>query len=788
MDEWVSDRQSFEHGFFVFVVTCLVPLLICSGWQIFQLFNPRSNYVTASQAGGLSDSGPQTLEKGQTYVESHIETIAEITAGIAGILLAVVVFSVQLHAQREDEGAFMTRYLVRKHKVPWIIGYALGLTAFNGAVLLIHVLGLSWSWKCVASIDLIGLSFLLVATFWLTYQSLHDATESTFNLGFQLFRRDLSKIIAEDSFLNDLFVKFSDILKETLLSQSYWIIYSSRLKRFIRAHNRSENPIEFYVSAKGIVTDINVPCLNGLNEILAQVARQLPNFSAEIMLSPGSIVENHPALVLNSAESDEVNDLDADLEASSNNSADVSQAGKPALRLLFDDLTSRDIQNLLERIFITEARDGRDRREFNDFFERFGVHLQHLPKSGSAVLLRQLLEKYEEIIELTASEHEKVRPSAMSAFAPRRLTNPLQSTFYDLARLCFASGDQETVESLFDSSKVMYATGVRQTASAICYWSLNVLSFIYFLGTKSTSEAVPLGELRELYDRLLHYIYFPFESRRPDFAHSTRQDEKSAFSSERSRLDAAIAFNFDIFRRAIEVGAYEHCTQFVDRLFEFREHRFDGGDTYQSAPLEETVETLHDYALVLLIGWCLDVISRSQTSAQARESTSRLILELVEYAPTVEEIIAIWELYHPHRTSDNIDERLRVAFLDNEPESRRVGKIYTGFGHSDWQRRGVLALMLLVEGRPRLNFSEFFPSAPGEFTWDLAGDESVLRATAALPELNIAEADREKRIETVLSLLKVRKRFAEKSTLLSIADEAIDSRRIVEFKQDAIDA
>ena len=58
-------------------------------------------------------------------------TVAEVVGALVGILLAIVVFSVQLHAGRVDKGALAVPYLVRLHRVYPILALGTGITLAN---------------------------------------------------------------------------------------------------------------------------------------------------------------------------------------------------------------------------------------------------------------------------------------------------------------------------------------------------------------------------------------------------------------------------------------------------------------------------------------------------------------------------------------------------------------------------------------------------------------------------------------------------------------------------------
>jgi hypothetical protein len=165
--------QAFRYGFVVFAIVWLFSLLIVR----------LPTYIWPA----LITTDSQLVSE----FSDRIASIAGIAAGIAGILLAVVVFSVQLHAQRDDEGAFMTRYLARRHMVPWITGYSLGFALFNGYAVLMPVFGASCYWFGVAILDAVGLTILLAATYFLVCSSVNDATKKLSGNVFGVFHGEV---------------------------------------------------------------------------------------------------------------------------------------------------------------------------------------------------------------------------------------------------------------------------------------------------------------------------------------------------------------------------------------------------------------------------------------------------------------------------------------------------------------------------------------------------------------------------------------------------------------------
>ena len=253
------------------------------------------------------------------------------------------------------------------------------------------------------------------------------------------------------------------------------------------------------------------------------------------------------------------------------------------LRSLNDVISNevhRDIQNLLSRVYIIQRHVDAISRELTDFFTRYETRLKQLAKSGQSVILRDRLEKYEQIMEMIAVELGACQ--AWAAHASWSSTaNPLSRTYFELVRLAYASNDKETVEALLDSAKAHYRIGVSQRAVVVALWILEVLQYIYFVGTKDHIETYS-GYLRESCDSSLHFVFSMLRSRNKWLPKDDVTSNDNLFQREQPFLDAAIRFNMRLVRNAIHVGAFDHACRFVDRLFELWKYRHSL-DRYDSA-------------------------------------------------------------------------------------------------------------------------------------------------------------------------------------------------------------
>jgi hypothetical protein len=704
-------------------------------------------------------------------IESHVETVAQVTAGIAGILLAVIVFSVQLHAQRDDEGAFMTRYLVKKHLIPWIAGFALGLTAFDGSVLLLHVIWFDWIWEAVAVIDLVGLVLLLGATFWLIYRSLLDATKQTYEVGIGLFRRDLAWAMAHQNYLNALSVAFETELKELKFERGH---PAFRKSRWFQRLYKDRIELEFTCrQRRGIITDINLRYLKRLATLLSQSSKNGIIFTGQLLVGPGGQIDGGPALVIYATQRVK-KELPTHRSGNQPTASEEEQADLAAK--LFDDEFRRGAANLLERIFHTgkESRPG----ESEEYLEKFAFKLKQVVSDGQVIEFAQLLESHSRIVELFAAAIQASEQSRVKI----AINMPLEYEFFDIVRLAFTSNDGRAVETLIDAIQSYYSIGARANAASLCGWSLRLLAFIYWTASSEDSKVFPSSQLSERFDRLLHSIFIGLSSRHRGLM--MHEDEELELPKEQPLIDLAISFCLELVRRAILTGKDDHADYFIDRLFEFRDHSRPAEQAYEEAPTRESSETVHDYALIALVGWCFAYAETTATSLNRKLELHQRIRTLIDsYCPSREAVAAIWELYHLGRRVNAIDDRLGLSRLEFEQKLRRVGKPYASMGRPDWQRKGVLCAMLLAKSQST-SYRTFFAGRPARDTWDSVADEASLYSMAKIAGLGLQPTERTRRVREVVQLIQERQMSADVESLLKIAELGFDEAEIVKFKND----
>lgn len=101
---------------------------------------------------------------------------------------------------------------------------------------------------------------------------------------------------------------------------------------------------------------------------------------------------------------------------------------------------------------------------------------------------------------------------------------------------------------------------------------------------------------------------------------------------------------------------------FLDRVFDYSARRY--GVRERVTATTETANSVHEYALIVLVGRSILRLSQLEEGSPAANAYHRILNECVNLAPSREEVAAIWELYHEHDDDSAIDARLNLNHLD----------------------------------------------------------------------------------------------------------------------------
>lgn len=750
VDKLLSRRHSVWAASGVALTICLFPLLLAA-----LIGAPCDSHDTDAINREISAFG----------------TIAQVMGGVFAVLLAVVGISIQLHAQRDDESALLVPYLVHRHHAYWVASTAIGVTLLNLFAPVAMSIGIRISARVVTIADAILVPTTLAWSLWLLARTVADATRSVFDTNFPAFQRDVRKAVAEDERAEELLALWRKELERTRVGGDAMSLYLASKKQ------KWQRPFLLLKQVEKYVADIDLEALATLDSLL----RGLPkDWECHVGIGPCETIGDQPALIIVAPVAAEPPD-----EASDGREEEPAPPRMPEQTLT--SALSASIQVALERLVVTTRQPSWISSDLNDFFDRFGKHLVKLARGGSPDDLETALSRLEKVVEdwcrCTSSEANPGLGSRV--FRPRRVfAGPFTNDIWTVVSEAVDSDDPEK----FNATTQFLYHACQDAISArhlrLFQVATTLLTFAHHRSRRHRRLARPA---RRALDGILHGVLVRFSARRraagweePDL---TTRPEK-----EQPLLDIALAFALDLILSALEHGRRKDALQFIERLFEHRKYQDRRTFPIEPAPIAENSDTLHDYALITIVGWTLLLLehgpARSHAAAKSALDAARKLL------PSRQLLVATWELYRGERSEESIQARLGVAerFLRRK-EEMRPGIAYTRSGGNDWLPRGFYASLLIANPGYVKPGETYFAGAPHEHLWRTDHAESMLKHLAASPNLGIADEKREEVVADVLALISQRELAAKLADAERVfADNGISEAAQESYRTALLDA
>jgi hypothetical protein len=677
---------------------------------------------------------------------TQIATIAQVMGGVYGILLAVVVFSVQLHAQREDENAFLVRYLIKKHHVEWLLAAAIAATVTNGVTPLLRSLGAHVELRVILVVDVVLVPVTLVWSLLVIAKALKEASARTIDITSDELNRSLARVIAIDRRNLALHQKLDNELKDARLTydpgRAWW---PSLFPRF-RA--------EFALPVGRYVEDVRV---RRLDELLKVIGELPPDLSAFITLRPGRTTDSAPALVV-------------EREDPAARATPVVR-GRTADALKLPCEVQSRIKRSLVKLFIYGRRDSGP-SDLNEYFDRIGERLVSLSKDGTSAQFAQLLDR----LELQVIQWSRWTSDLEVGIHPRWLRDgsqqfngPLAFDLYAMVRNAVASSDRDKLRAVAQFAFTIIGSGFRSHNLRLASHGADLFAFIYEYGTDFPELADEAGFQ---VDSLMHSIFIQLNSRTP----ISEDDAITDFRSEVPYLSIALHISFRLLAHAMKSDRTRDALNFYDRIFEYRRFsHYDHHEFSEEPPRQEDVNTLHDYMKIAIVGWALRLLEANLDLPAAVAVLDRAL----KAAGPRHRSIAIWELYHAramHSEEGDIDHRLGIH--DFELRGRkdvRVGVPVTFVGGGEWRLQGLHALLLRGSQPHAFTLQKYFSLPPRDLNlWRADAHRAGLTKLVASPLLGIQEEHQAESLAEVLQLLDTRERASKVEKLRTLLSDPID--------------
>lgn len=590
---------------------------------------------------------------------SSVLTIAQVMGGVYAILLAVVVFSVQLHAQRDDESAIMVRYLVRMHSVYWVSALAVGLTLANASVPLLYACGLPLNLRVFMYVDLPAIGLTLIWSLWLLTLTIRHATASTYDTTIGEVREDMMRVIAADQYHADIFDAFEKALANTRVHYSSFAFATSRQSTRWKA--------QFPLLPLSYVRDINLDALRELNDLLSPLPREI---DVELTAGPGEAIDQTAALVISCQRPRVQQPSPSGGDEDEIESA--HQSARPAAVVAEEFLTEnrrREIQRLLTAMFVPGSPPVAATAELNEFLERLRDRLLSLAKEGSFVRFEATLGRLHGLVKYWAGIATDMDPGAAPRWfrdSRQQFAGPLAVELREVVIKAVESEDKDLTEAILRFLMDVAYAGLISKHLRLLDEGCRFLSLAYFVGIRS--EKTKSLVARQL-DSDLHSLLMSFAARRASSHDDETNDLRATYAEEQPRLDRVLALGLGLLRSALDEGRQEDVEHFFERLFQHREFRHRSSHAAPRQPTEETPESVHDFVLLVVVGWAANVLTSG--APESRGAAEAVLAEAKKLLPPRHELIGLWELYHRDGASHRvIGQRLGVSEWDIRDKSQ----------------------------------------------------------------------------------------------------------------------
>ena len=297
---------------FIVIVVCLL-----LGWWLFP-----DEPVGPSAGGGVST----------------LLTIAEVTGSVAGILLAVITFSVELRARNEEESALIP-LVARRYGMFLIGGVVVAIAATNGVMPVVGPRIYHGSVECLLLLDilLVPISFLL--SLWLVSAVIQDSGSSTFENTLPVIKVVMAEIALRQGKGDRLIAAYERLLNPLGLEYSPIGWYTSPWS--------SETSSQYMIRKRGKIVDVDLVALAQLGDVVASIE---PRVTAQMTLRPGDDLTDEAGLVLKNYDESKTE------ERISLGGATEGRDDSDDVERRIDDATRRSIERWLRRTFILRTK------------------------------------------------------------------------------------------------------------------------------------------------------------------------------------------------------------------------------------------------------------------------------------------------------------------------------------------------------------------------------------------------------------------------------------------------
>lgn len=258
---------------------------------------------------------------------STLGTLAQVTGGILGALLAVVTFSVGLRAQREDDAVSLIPFVAQRYHMFFISAFVVAVAAADGVMPVLQ----PWvSFGAIRLLLVLNVGFVpacLGLSLWLVCKVIQDASTATLANTLPVIEAQMWTAAQRDA-------------RGVLLVEAYTASVTAAGLEYngIGWYKPAGGAVqdEFLINRRGRVVDVDLRVLKGVSE---QVQGIGGGIRALITVQPGDVISSKGMLVLRQ-----------EPPPSEPTSLSVSKTAPPASNV--EEHRRREITALLRRLFV----------------------------------------------------------------------------------------------------------------------------------------------------------------------------------------------------------------------------------------------------------------------------------------------------------------------------------------------------------------------------------------------------------------------------------------------------
>jgi len=196
---------------------------------------------------------------------------------------------------------------------------------------------------------------------------------------------------------------------------------------------------------------------------------------------------------------------------------------------------------------------------------------------------------------------------------------------------------------------------------------------------------------------------------------------------------------------------------------------------------------------MVLAGWASKWILEHEEEGQAVDAANAVLKGVMPEHFSALRLMAVWEFYHgdSDQFRAEIDERLGISNWSSfkNIENRRIGSPPVACEVDDnWVERGLHALLLGSGGSIGESLKDVFgDNEARRWMWKSATSRKWLDDLASIEAMGIDESDREKRISTILELIREREIGSEMVWVRKVVGEPISAELWGRFRKELRD-